>query len=267
MQTVKRIVSKLRWRRPGPSRETLARVEKLVREETHRLYGPTGTHRTPQPPPHQTTAGKKLRRPLAVAAVIAFAGATAIGGAIALRHEAPTVSLRPDAAAGVAESPTLAGAPWLYQRNGAPHILTVQRRAALQFPPGTRYRTALDRLMRSVVETGTTPTGATIVSGLPEGVVWQTGTSTRGPRLDLTAPWGYTVPAGKIRTPTLNVSRAVPFDQAIAISNAFISGLPLGKGRAKGLRVDVPRLASCQIQSPGRPHRTCRIQPPHRTGA
>lgn len=259
-----------RWfrrRRTGPSRETMAHIEMLVREETRRLYGPAGTQRNAEVVPPIPRRRSTSRGPTIALAAISLVGATAIAGAIAIRPDSPTVPLNPDAAAGVAESPTIAGAPWLFQRQGSPHILTVQQRGSLQLKPGTRYGDALDRLLRSVAETGTIPAGLTVAAPLPRGVVWQTGTRTRGPRLDLTAPWGYTLPTGKIRTPTLRISRSVGFDEASALGDAFIKGTPVGKGRARALRADTPRLSHCQIQTPRRPYKSCRIQRPMQPGA
>lgn len=86
-----------------------------------------------------------------------------------------------------------------------PHIQTVRRLPAIEFPPGTTYQAAVNRLLRSVVETGAIPRSARIVGRLPAGIVWQIGGKRHGPRLDLTAPWGYTLPGGIVRTPTLRI--------------------------------------------------------------
>lgn len=163
------------------------------------------------------------------------------------------------------ESPTLSSAPWIYQDRGAAHIQTVRRLPAIEFPPGTTYRVALNRLLRSVVETGTIPGSARVVGRLPSGIVWQKGAKRRGPRLDLTAPWGYTLPGGLVRAPTLRIERSVSRARASAIFAAFMNGTPMGVGKAQGLSADAPKLARCQIQASIASRRACAIRPPATT--
>lgn len=202
-----------------------------------------------------------------VTAAVLVLGSTAAGAALWVSHRSgePLAAVTPQGAAGLKESPTLSSAPWIYQDRGAAHIQTVRRLPAIEFPPGTTYRVALNRLLRSVVETGTIPGSARVVGRLPSGIVWQKGAKRRGPRLDLTAPWGYTLPGGLVRAPTLRVEPSVPRARASAIFAAFMNGTPMGVGKAEGLSADAPKLARCQIRASITSRRACAIRPPATT--
>lgn len=236
----------------------MARVDAAVRAEMRAMPLPSG--------PGHAAARRRRLLTITVAGAL-LAGSAATGAAIWVSHGAgdPITGVTPGGRAALSESPTLASAAWLFQQNGAPHIATVPRRPAIQFPPGTTYRAALNLLLRSVAASGSVPPRSRVVAPLPAGIVWRTGTKRRGPRLDLTAPWGYTLPSGLVRAPSLTVDPSIPRRDAAKIIDAFMAGTPIGTGRAKGLSADAPRLARCQIQIVGKRTPRCAITPPKAT--
>ena len=185
---------------------------------------------------------------LAAAAVVLAAGATA--GAIMLtQNDSPALPVAPGAKPAIGESAILARAPWLFQGDGAPYVQEVKRLPALRYPRGTTYRAALGQLTRSVAATGT----------LPRGAVWAPGTRKLGPRLDLTAPFGYTVPTGAISPPQFSIAGSATPAEALAIALAFRDGTPIGVGPASKIRVTAPTLRACQRLPRVAP---CRLQAP-----
>lgn len=209
----------------------------------------------------------RRRRRRIIGAVVAFAvlagSATALGVYLTRDDEGLTVPATPEGRAAIAESAVLAKAPWLIQRNGSPRIQGVETLPALYFPAGTTYTAALQSVYTSIAERGALPASARLGPALPRGLVWREGRSGARPALDLTAPWGYTVPGGRILPPSASVAGNVPVDEANAIFDAFVAGgKAVGVGRAAGARVDVPRLRECQTQTGARPPEPCALQPP-----
>ena len=195
---------------------------------------------------------------LAAAAVVLAAGATA--GAIMLtQNDSPALPVAPGAKPAIGESAILARAPWLFQGDGAPYVQEVKRLPALRYPRGTTYRAALGQLTRSVAATGTLPRSAALVPALPRGAVWAPGTRKLGPRLDLTAPFGYTVPTGAISPPQFSIAGSATPAEALAIALAFRDGTPIGVGPASKIRVTAPTLRACQRLPRVAP---CRLQAP-----
>lgn len=241
---------------PSADPDTVDRVAGLVRDEVRTQYGTTSTARKPGRPRRPA-----VRYALMGGAVLLLGGSAA-AGAWLMANDRPTMPLPPDARAGIAESPYLRGAPWLYQRAGAPHVLSAPALRSLQFPPGTTYPAAASQLVRSVIERGGIPTSARVTPALPPGVVWRNGTKKAGPRLSLVAPFGYTIPTGRVRLPSLSLPGSIPLAHARQITRALREGRTLGPGATRGLRVDTPRLAPCQQITPGRPHRACRLNAP-----
>lgn len=161
--------------------------------------------------------------------------------------------------AGRAESPTLSDLPWLYQPGGAPRIDRVERRAALAYPPRTSYPKAVRALFASVVERGELPRIARVVPALPAGVVFSPGRGGTRPRLDLAAPWGYSLPDGRIRTPSLYFPPSVPKEQIRRVIATLERGSLSPTALPRGVRVSVPRLPACQIDRTGAA--PCRLSP------
>lgn len=224
---------------PRPSPKRMAEIRSSLIEQMGRLQ----PHAAASPPRR-----RRRRKAVAVGVAAALLGATGAAAAVLINRSHPSVQMSSEARAGIEESPTLANAPWLYQSDGASHIDQVTRRSSIRFPPGTTYAQALQRLMRSVLETGTLPKGVIVEPPLAEHVVWQRGTKVTGPRLDLTAPWGFALPSGLIRTPSLQIASWVPLKEDLRITRAIRDGRPIGLGRGKGITADVPRLPRCQIQ-------------------
>jgi len=215
-------------------------------------------------PRHSRPAPRSTRRTFAlVAAALAIAGGGAAPAAVMLTTGAkPAIPATALGRAGLEESGVLAGAPWLFQRAGAPLIQTVRRRPSLRFAPGTSYREALSALVRSVVADGALPRGASVAPPLPRGAVWAPGRS--GPRLDLTAPSGYTVPEGAISVPSFVIAGDVSPSEAEAIVQAVRNGTPVGRSAAAKIGVEVPVLKPCQRLPRAK---ACRLDPAPRPRA
>jgi len=203
---------------------------------------------------------------LAIAGLI-LAGATTATGFWILGGDGDgsTVPAGPEARASIAESGVLARAAWLGQPGGSPHLQETRPNRSLIYPLGTTYASALDRLLRSVVERGLLPSDATLGAPLARGVVWAPGSALVHPRLDLRAPWGYEVPAGLIRTPSFRLSGRVPAAEASAIMSALIGRRATGNPLPKGAQVGVPKLLPCQVQRLGERNLPCRLRPPATT--
>lgn len=238
-----------------PRREVLHRIEGRVRQEARRRYATAGRADTVAP------QRRPLRLLVASCAVVSAAGGAA-GAAILFQAGDGAVPVDRGAERAIRESSDLRRAAWLFQPSGSPHIATVAGRRSLLFPRGTTYRQALTQLSRWVVARGRIPARTRPVAPLPRGVVWQPGTRSRGPRLSLVAPFGYTLPEGAVRTPSYRFRPGVDIRQAAAILRRLRGGGLIGAQRARGLSVDAPRLARCQINPPGRTPLRCRIEPP-----
>lgn len=237
--------------RPAPSPATLKRIEQAVRDEVD---------------PHPPTAAASGRHRLGKRSVMVGAGAliavsAAVAGGLLLSQQEPSVNISDDGQAGLAESPYLRGAPWLFQRSGSTHVMAAPPLRAIEFPRGTSYPSALLQLARSVIEEGAIPARSVPVAALPKGAVWRRGTRTHGPRLSLVAPFGYTVPRGRVQAPSLRFPGSMAVADVMRIGRAIADGVPIGKGAARGVRLDVPRLRPCQIVSPPRAYRACTLAP------
>ncbi|MGE0027276.1 MAG: hypothetical protein AB7O78_07395 [Thermoleophilia bacterium] len=212
----------------------------------------------------RTRRGRRRRIAiLATAALLAGAAGSAAGYYLATRgDDVNAVPAGPEARAAISESAILARLPWLSQTGGSPTLARTAAAPSLQYPPGTTYRVALDRLLRSVVARGELPHGTAVRPALPAGVVWAPGAAGSGPRLDLRAPFGYLVQNGRIQTPTTSIDGSLPPAQASAAAQAIarlrVDGGPL----PRGIRVDAPPLAACQVLLPGEHNIPCRVALP-----
>jgi hypothetical protein len=165
----------------------------------------------------------------------------------------------PRARAAVAESAILAHAPWIRQSGaGAPLFQETPPVSSLTYPAGTTYAEALDRLLRSVVEHGALPEGTSLGPPLTGGVVWS-GSPADRPSLDLRAPWGYAVPAGRIRAPSFTLPARLSAAEAKAALGAFAGGRAIDRPLPPGTQVNAPALPTCQVASPGRRHSPCAL--------
>ncbi|WP_217924991.1 hypothetical protein [Miltoncostaea oceani] len=195
----------------------------------------------------------------------ALAGAVLTGGgataAVMLSGSSgATVPVSPEAEAALRES-VVGRAAWLQPGyRGSPLVQVVPRLPALRFPEGTTYAQALRGLVASVGRDGTMPRGARLAPPLPRGAVW--APSRTGPRLDLTAPFGYGLPRGNIREPDFRISGSLTARQAERLARAFIEGR-LTPRQARAIRLGVPRLPACQVL----PRRAaCDLAPPPEQG-
>lgn len=197
-------------------------------------------------------AARKQRKTRRIAVIAAIGLALSGGTAAALTLWDPfqwglSVPASEPAAREIAKSPVLANAPWLRQSEGSPEIDRVPPVPSLVFPPDTSYRQALEALFQSVVEEGALPPQTRLGAPLPLGVTWSPGRGESPPMLDLRAPWGYTLPEGRIRTPTYSLPGSLTADAASAVVQAVEEGEPLGEALPPGVAVDVPPLARCQL--------------------
>jgi hypothetical protein len=212
-------------------------------------------------------AGRSRGRRRRVLALALAAAALAGGGtALALRvlDDGPTgttIAPAPEARAAIAESGVLARAPWIVQDRGAPRIDRVGPLPSLVLPPGTGYREALTALLGSVLTTGSLPPGTRLGEPLPAGVVWDRSRPARGPRLDLRAPWGYTLPGGLVRGPEFRLPPGRPAAEASDLLAALRAGRPTGRPLPAGFVAGAPRLAACQVLRAGAARRACPIAP------
>ncbi len=145
-------------------------------------------------------------------------------------------------------SQLLARAPWLYQPNGSPNILSSPGLGAIEFPRGTTYAEALYRLYVWVTVVGTLPRGVRVVPSLSVGTVLTPPTATRGPIVDLRAPFGYDPATGAISPPMYAVAR----NQDVS-AKGYLTWPP-------GSRFDVPTLPACMVAVAGSPTRRCTAQ-------
>lgn len=188
--------------------------------------------------------------------------ASGIALAVQMSSAPPTIEVSPEAARALRESGEIGQAPWIHQPNGSPLLQETRKLKSLVFPPGTSYAKAAVALYRSVVSTGQLPAGAKLAPPLPRTVVWRMGSRKVRPALDLTAPFGYHIPDGRILTPTLNIDGSLSPDEVKEILQRLAAGQPLTPEQARHVHVDVPKLARCQIQIPGRKYRPCQLTKP-----
>lgn len=203
------------------------------------------------------------RRTLAALAIAgALVGAGVATAAVVFDRAEPTVPATAGTRAAIGESGVLASAPWLFQAEGGQRIDAARRLPSLRFPPGTTYRAALDALVRSVIADGTLPDDARLARALPPGVVWKR--SRAAPRLDLTAPAGYSRPDGIILAPSFTIPGWVSTPDAVRIGKALRDGTPVGEDDALLVTITPPRLAACQMLPRRAP---CRLAPPPTRGS
>lgn len=158
----------------------------------------------------------------------------------------------PAAPAAAGDGPAAVTYPWAHQPDGAPKIADVAPEASLEFPPGTQYGEALTALFVAARDGGL-PAEAAVRDPLPAEVVYAEEADGRGPRLSLTAPWGWDVGSGAIRAASMALPGHLTPDEAMAMAQA--ARQPGAGPLPDGARVDVPRLPACQVQAAdgGRP--------------
>jgi hypothetical protein len=111
----------------------------------------------------------------------------------------------------------------------------------------------------SVASRGELPREARLAPPLPFGVVVvRPATPAQGLRLDLTAPFGYTLPGGRILPPTLTYPPRVPFEEAVRAGAAARAGDWTLLRRLRPT-VDVQGLAPCQVRVAGRARPACTL--------
>lgn len=201
---------------------------------------------------------KRRRLVLMIAAGLALGGGAA--GAVTLLDPLGGVSVPASEPAlrAIEHSELLSRAPWLRQPAGAPLLDEAPRLPALLFPPGTEYQEALQALFSAVVEKGSLPPGTELAEPLPRGVVWAPGEAGEPAALDLRAPWGFTLPEGRIRTPSYVIPGGLAPREASAVIQALEGGHPLRAALPQGVRVSAPPLEPCQIGTGQRPK--CRLR-------
>ena len=203
---------------------------------------------------------RRRRRATVVAVATALAAAGAAVAHELLDDDGLSVPAGPAPARQARlESPLLSRLPWLFQPSGAPRIGEVAEQPSLAFPAGTGYGEAVRRLFASVVGRGALPEGATLAPPLPAGVVVELGGAGRGVRLDLRAPWGYELPSGRISAPGFTADPGVAPETIRGVLAGLESGaIPVAR-LPEGIRVEVPRLAGCQVARPGVVRIPCRL--------
>jgi hypothetical protein len=203
---------------------------------------------------------RRRRRAVVVAVAAALAAATAAVAYELLDDDGLSVPAGPPPArVARLESPLLSRLPWLFQPSGAPRIDEVPEQPSLIFPEGTSYGRGVTRLFEAVSAEGALPEEARLDRPLPAGVVAELGGAGRGVRIDLRAPYGYDLPSGRISAPGFVVDPAVPAETIRAVLSGLQTGrLPIGRLPA-GIRVEVPRLAACQVLRPGVARTPCRL--------
>ncbi len=226
---------------PGPSHELVSRVTRAAGESVERR-------------PARARRGLSWRRPLVLAgAAVVLAAGGAFAAVMADRGSDTAVPLTPEAAAGVRESAILARAPWLVPGRTPGRLQTTRPLPSLVYPEGTTYRRALNRLVESIAADGTLPDEAMLAPPLRNGRVWTRTPS--GPRLSLTAPFGWHVPSGRIAFPSYAIPGDVPTDEAVARAEAIQRE---GLTAADGVILDIPRLPACQRLAKAKP---CKLAP------
>ena len=233
----------------GPSDELVARVRRTASRAAEAAAPTARRFRSRRAILSYALAGAVLTGGAATAAVMLSGGSGA------------TVPVTPEAEAALRES-VVGRAAWLRSGyRGSPLVQVVPRLPSLRFPEGTTYAQALRGLVASVGRDGTMPRGARFAPPLPRGAVW--APSRTGPRLDLTAPFGYVVPRGNICQPDFAISSSLTPRQAERLARAYLEGR-LTPRQARAIRLGVPRLPACQVL----PRRAaCDLAPPPEPGA
>lgn len=228
---------------PGPSEDLVARVTRAAGEAVEAPAPGARPRRRPS-----------WRRPLVLAGAVAvLAGGGAVAAVMVDQGSETSVPLPPEAAAGVRESAVLARAPWLVPSRTPARLQTTRPLPSLRFPAGTTYPRALRRLVESLSADGTLPDEAALAAPLPKGAVW--GRLRSGSRLDLTAPFGYAVPAGTILQPSFSFPPDLTTDEVTAIAEAIRRE---GLRASDGATLDIPRLRRCQLLARAKP---CALRP------
>jgi hypothetical protein len=233
----------------GPSDEVIARVRRTAARAAGAARPAARRFRSRRAILGYALAGAVLTGGAATAAVMLSGGSSA------------TVPVSPEAEAALRES-VVGRAAWLRSGyRGSPLVQVVPRLPSLRFPEGTTYGQALRGLVASVGREGTMPRGTRFAPPLPRGAVW--APSRRGPRLDLTAPFGYGVPRGNIREPDFRISPSLTPPQAERLARAYLEGR-LTARQARAIRLGVPRLPACQVLPRRAP---CDLAPPPEPGS
>ena len=195
------------------------------------------------PTPHRRRArGHTVA--LIAAAIVATITAAALGVQMIDRGQstipAPTTSQQ-----RLSTSPLLRDAGWLF-----PQAERDYRRAptpgAIELPGVAHYGQALTQLVRSLIGRGALPVGARVVGPLPRGVIWREASATRPAALDLTAPFGFSLPDGRIALPEVELSTTSAVTDR-ALRDALRGADPAIPIDALALRI--PTLNRCQVQT------------------
>ena len=243
-------------------------LERVLRDGLDGIRpGERGVERSVAAARQAATRGRQRRRRLRWQVGVIAGVAIAAGSVLAVAVVKPfgdgaTLPVAPSGAHGQSDANVLKSAPWLYQPRGGRLVQTAPAVASVSFPAGTSYKAAIRAVVITVIERGALPANARIVKPLPREKVWSVRSSR--PTLSLMAPFGFSIPEGRIRTPSFSISGAVPPARASQIVRALRGGTPAGRGAARGVRIDVPRLTKCQIVTRAAVRSQCRLERPPR---
>lgn len=203
---------------------------------------------------HEVIAGRSPSRRRSrsrgrrVAVVSALAAATLAGAALGaqLIDRGPASIPAPASSEQrIQASPLLREAGWLYPELGRDYLSTPAR-GAIALPGIADYGQALTMLVRSLIEHGALPAGARLIEPLPRGVVWREPNAALPAALDLTAPFGFSLPDGRIALPSVEST------EAPAGANRELREALRGAGATVSLdtlALRVPALDRCQVLS------------------
>lgn len=136
-------------------------------------------------------------------------------------------------------------APWAVQADGAARLSDVELQPSLSFAAGVDYADALDALLRSARERGTSPEGTVVMDPLPAEVVYVSAANPgEGLRLSLTAPFGWVPGTGAIRAPSVSMPGSLPPEE---VARRIAEMTDTGAALPEGGSVDVPDLPDCAI--------------------